>query len=407
MPSSRDSKRVIPAARWAVVVVSAAAAALAGCASPQPPHVPPPPGEGGAGGGTGFGGSGGGGFGGSGGMTGGVGGSGGGGTGGSGGRGGTGGSGGTTADAAAGGRGGSPPPVDAAGGRGGQGGGGTGGTPADGPAPSYEAGSKTLPAPPATWMEHWFEHNQLVKLVEYDDHAAIYFDDDVPRAQAGWLLSFISRTWQYSKKHYGDMGMDPRVYSIHHQGRYSGGHPEYWYSASHDNRNVSDCGPGPWNEGAYDVPSHEIGHIVESTAFGMQRSPSFRVWGDSKWAEIYQYDLYVGLGMTDQAQRVLTRFMNQTDSFPRAGTRWFRDWYYPLWRDHGRTQLLSRYFQLLAMHFPKNGTRYSRDLNFGEYVHFMCGAAAFDCKAQATMAFGSDWEAQYQKARTDFPGVTY
>ena len=131
------------------------------------------------------------------------------------------------------------------------------------------------------------------------------------------------------------------------------------------------------------------------------------MWGDSKWAEIYQYDLYLGLGMTRDAQRLFTRFMNTTDNFPRAGSRWFRDWYYPLWKDHGGSQMLSRFFQLLAMHFPKNGRRYSRNLNFGEYVHFMCGAATFDCVAQATLAFGNAWMPQYQQARTEFPAITY
>ena len=280
-----------------------------------------------------------------------------------------------------------------------------------GDAGGIEAGARTLPPPQAEWQEHWFEpHNQLLRLVGYDDHAAIYFDPDVPPQQATWLLPFVSRIWQYSKQVYGEnFGPDPRINQISHQGRYSGGHPGYWYSASHDNKNVSDCGPGPWNErgGAYDIVSHEIGHVVESTNNGMQGSPGFGVWGDSKWAEIYQYDLYVGLGMTAHAQLVFDRFMGQVDNFPRAGSRWFRDWYYPLWRDHGKTEMLSRFFQLLAAHFPKNGRRYSGRLNFGEYVHFMCGAAAFNCVQQATTAFGNAWMAQYQTARTQFPMITY
>jgi hypothetical protein len=284
-----------------------------------------------------------------------------------------------------------------------------------------EAGARTLPPPQAEWREHWAAepHNQLLKLVGYDDHAAIYFDDDVPREHATWMLSFISRTWQYTKKVYGEnFGPDPRIYQVSHQGKYGGGHPSYWYSASHDNRNVSDCGPGPWDErsGVYDIPSHEIAHVVESTNNGTQESVGFGtpnaqltggIWGDSKWAEIYQYDLYLGLGMTQEAQRLFNRFMNTTDSFPRAGTRWFRDWYYPLWKDHGGSQMLSRFFQLLAQHFPKNGSRFTRRLNYGEYIHFMCGAAAFDCTQQATTAFGNAWVAQHQKARTDFPAVTY
>ena len=59
------------------------------------------------------------------------------------------------------------------------------------------------------------------------------------------------------------------------------------------------------------------------------------------------------------------------------------------------------------MHFPKTGRRYNGNLNFGQYVHFMCGAAAFDCHALAVQAFGNAWEAEYQSARTQFPAVTY
>ena len=266
--------------------------------------------------------------------------------------------------------------------------------------------------PPATWQEHWFEHNQVVKLLAYDEHAAIYVDDDVNRAAAGWLLPFMSRLWQYTKQTYGQsFGSDPRIYSIHHQGRYSGGHPSTYLDQSHDNRNVSDCGPGPWNEGAVDLPSHEVAHVVEGGNNAMLGSPAFPIWKDSKWAEIYQYDVYLALGMPADAQRLFTKFTNTTDSFPRPGTRWFRDWFFPLWKDHGGAQVMVRFFKLLSLHFPKRagGRSYARDLNWGEYIHFTSGAAGVDLKARATTAFGwpAEWEAQYQKARTDFPAVTY
>jgi hypothetical protein len=270
------------------------------------------------------------------------------------------------------------------------------------------------PMPPATWQEHWFEHVQNVKLIAFDDHAAIYADDDVDRQSASWLLPFMSRLWQYSKNTYGAFGNDPHIYSIHHQGRYSGGHPSTYFDASHDNRNVSDCGPGPWGMGAVDLPSHEVAHVVEGANNGVHGSPAFPIWRDSKWAEIYQYDVYLALGMTADAQRLHTRFSATTDSFPRAGTRWFRDWFFPLYRDRGGIQVMVRFFRLLAMHFPKantagGGRRYTRDLNFGEYVHFTSGAAGADLKPLATTAFGwpAEREAEWAKARADFPGVTY
>jgi hypothetical protein len=274
--------------------------------------------------------------------------------------------------------------------------------------------SRTMPAPPATWMEHWFEHVQNLKLVDYNDDVAVYFDDDVPRTGTEWILPFMTRLWQYSKRTY-NLPPDSRnrLFTIFHQGKYGGGHPSTYFDASHDNRNVTDCGPGPWvSQGTgsvLDIPSHEAGHVVESANNGFHGSPAFPIWGDSKWMEFYQYDAYQALGLTADAQRVFTRFTNTTDNFPRAGTRWFRDWFYPLWRDHGHAQVMVSFFKLLSMHFPKSGTNYMRNLNMGEFVHFMSGAAGTNLKDLATTAFG--WspttEMQFTQARTTFSAITY
>jgi hypothetical protein len=140
---------------------------------------------------------------------------------------------------------------------------GSGGSSGAAPAATCPGG----PTPPATWQEHWFEHVQNVKLIQYDDCAAIYFDGDMDEKQAEWIFPFVRDVWKYSLATYGSMGPE-RVYAIFHQGKYSGGHPSYYYDASHDNRNVSDVGGNNWNPGNWDVTSHELGHIVESTASG-------------------------------------------------------------------------------------------------------------------------------------------
>ena len=264
-----------------------------------------------------------------------------------------------------------------------------------------------LPPPPDTWREHWFEHNQLLKLVDYNDDVAMYFDDDVTRAGTEWILPFMTDLWRYSKETYGEMGTD-RLYIIFHQGKYSGGHPSTYFDDDHDNRNVTDCGPGPWQDG-YDIPSHEAGHIVESTLHGFHGSPQFGIWGDSKWMEFYQYDAYKALGLDAEADRVFAKFTSTSDDFPRPNTHWFRDWFYPLWRDHGHAQVMAKYFQLLAQHYPKSGQDYAHDMNFGEFVHFMSGAAGTNLKSLATTAFG--WpaavDAQFTAARAAFPQITY
>jgi hypothetical protein len=268
-----------------------------------------------------------------------------------------------------------------------------------------------LPAPPAMWMEHWFEHVQNLKLVAYNDDVAIYFDDDTQGAD--WIFPFMTKLWRYTKATY-DMGPEAqnRLFSIHHTGKYGGGHPSTYFDTSHDRRNVSDVGPGPWGSMsgfAIDGPSHESGHVVESANNGVHGSPAFPLWQDSKWMEFFQYDAYVGMGMTADAKRLFDTFTATTDGFPRAGTHWFRDWFYPLWRDHGHAQVMVKFFKLLATHFPKNGNSYSRDMNWGEFVHFMSGAAGTDLKELATTAFGwpAERDAQFNKARADFPMITY
>jgi hypothetical protein len=281
---------------------------------------------------------------------------------------------------------------------------GSGGSSGAAPAATCPGG----PTPPATWQEHWFEHVQNVKLIQYDDCAAIYFDGDMDEKQAEWIFPFVRDVWKYSLATYGSMGPE-RVYAIFHQGKYSGGHPSYYYDASHDNRNVSDVGGNNWNPGNWDVTSHELGHIVESTASHTKYgSPAFGLWGDSKWMEFYQYDVYVALGMTDHAKVVFDRFTAASDDFPRAGTRWFRDWFYPLWRDHGHAQVMVRFFGLLEKYYAAQNKRMGA-MNWGEYIHFTSGAAETDLKALATTAFGwpAEWDTQLQQAKQKYPQITY
>ncbi len=210
--------------------------------------------------------------------------------------------------------------------------------------------------PPSTWQEHWFDHRQLLRLYHDDEDCAIYTDPDVRLAQVRWLPGYIGQAWRYSKATYGDaFGPDPRIYSIHHAGRHGGGHAGYYVSPVHDHRNVSDCGLDSWREGnalAPELPAHEIGHTVESANNGTHGSPAYEIWGDSKWAEFYIYDLYTALGMRRHARRVHRQFIGNADDFPRPGTRWFRDWFYPLWRDCGQAAVMARFFSAAGRALP-------------------------------------------------------
>jgi hypothetical protein len=266
-------------------------------------------------------------------------------------------------------------------------------------------------AVPTTWQEHWFEHDQLLSLVASDDTVAIYFDKDVDRAQAAWVAPYASQLWKYALGAYGSMGPG-RLYVVFHFNRYLGCHFANHYDPSHDDRNVIDCGFSSYDEVEWrrDI-DHMSALVVEATNNGRDGSPARTLWGDSKWAEFYRYDMYRG---TDQlavaeAAYALWTADGWTDSFPVEGTHWFRDWFYPLWRDHGGAAVMSRFFSLLARDFPATGAAYARDMNWGEYVHFMSGAAGTDLEPLATSAFGwpAEWDAELRMARADFPGITY
>jgi hypothetical protein len=261
--------------------------------------------------------------------------------------------------------------------------------------------------PPATWTEHWFEHNQTLTRKFYDNDVAIYYDNDVNSAIT-WPYTYMGDVWRYTKSVYGNFGTENRLYAIFHTNKYSGGHPSTYFDASHDSRNVTDVGPGPWTNGSgndLDLNTHEVAHIVEGAAKGYHNSPAFGLWGDSKWAEIFIYDVYKGLNRTSDVTRWYNLMINGTDNFPQANTHWFRDWFYPIYNNYGGAQALNGYFTKLAQYFPKSGTNYSRSMNWGEFVHFWSGAAGINLKPLATAAFGwpASYETQFNQARIDFP----
>ena len=268
--------------------------------------------------------------------------------------------------------------------------------------------------PPDTWREHWFEHRELLHLAGLTSHVALYFDRDMNRDAKRWLLPYLDDAWRYTKQTYGDFGPDPLLYTVFHRDRHFGGHPGYYTDAMHDHRNTTDCGLQSYredDESVFGLVTHEIAHVVESVTNGCAGSPAFPIWGDSKWAEYFIHDVYVALGRHRWATHVANLFADGTDDFPRPGTRWFRDWWRPLRGSAGGgPQVMVRFFQLLAMHFPRGAdNRYTRDLTWGEYLHFTSGAARGDITELARRAFGwpNEWNAELECARAEFPAITY
>jgi len=274
--------------------------------------------------------------------------------------------------------------------------------------------STVTAVPPARWQEHWFDHTQNLVNVFKDQDVAVYFDNEVD-SSINWPFQYLGDVWRYTKRTYGNFGSESELYAVFHSGKYSGGHPSTYFDESHDYRNVIDCGSqatNAWVSGQgndLDIVTHEVAHIVEGASKGTHNSPAFPLWGDSKWAEIFNYDVYRGLGRTEDATRWYNMMITGRDNFPTANTYWFRDWFYPIYNNYGESAVLNNFFVVLSQNFPKNGNNYSRDLNWGEFVHFWSGAAGTNLKALATTAFGwpAEWEAQFNKARQDFPGVRY
>ncbi len=269
--------------------------------------------------------------------------------------------------------------------------------------------------PDSVWQEHWFEHKEALRLVDSNKDVAVFYDKNMPE-DLKWPTAIMGKCWAYVKKNYGEFGADPRLYVILHRASgkdYAGGHPSPYFDASHDNRNVIDCGLGNWQTPTGEqigMPIHEMGHIVTSASHGTKGSPSDVLWGDSKFMEIFNYDVLLNIGMKDEAKKVYEQMQNQQDDFPRAGTQWFKNWFFPIYSRYGKGKVLNNYFELLALNFPKSKSgRFTRDLNFGEFIHFWCGAAGVDLKETAELAFGWPpiYDTQLAQAKKEFYRVTY
>lgn len=268
-------------------------------------------------------------------------------------------------------------------------------------------------APPATWEEKWLDHRLELSLVYYDDDVAIYYDDDVDRSVT-WTYKFMGDVWRYVVSVYGDFGTENRLYAVFHGGTYSGGRTGNIFDEATSYRSLSDVTSGDWSSMSgwnIDAHVHEVGHVVEGSSHGVHESPAFDIWKDSKWAEIFQYDVYKGLGMDAEADRIYQLYINGYDDFPRENTYWFRDWFYPIYDQYGEASVLNKFFELLAAYFPKtsNGDKYARRMNWGEFVHFWSGAAGTDLKPLAEEAFGwsDEWDDQLYTAKIEYDKITY
>ncbi|MEM4246446.1 MAG: Ig domain-containing protein [Candidatus Bathyarchaeia archaeon] len=249
------------------------------------------------------------------------------------------------------------------------------------------------------------ESEDAVRCAYYDDNVAIYFDKRMEEKEASWIYGFMSEVAHYVASHYGDIRSN-RLYAVLFKERHLGGRPGYYYDGCQGIRqNVVYLGSKCWDQNCdwvRDAILHEVAHIVESTVHGRMFSPAFRLWGDSKWSEFFEYAFYNETGRYKDALRRFNDFINTTDDFPRPGTCWFRDWFYPLWLGYGGSKVMSNFFKLVGQYWDC-----AKSMNWGEFIHFMSAAAGDDLRALASAAFGwpGEWSLLFMKARVDYPDL--
>lgn len=281
-----------------------------------------------------------------------------------------------------------------------------------------------LSEPPATIRDFIRPGGPAVNRVFSDDEIAVYFGEGMD-PKVDWMHGYIRDVWRIIKRTYGSFGPDPRIYVVAHANKqFNYATINNRFDAGFGYRNVIDLGGAwDWHKPAqlnYEVITHELSHIVEGGSKNTQESPSFEFWGDGPWAEIFIFDIYTKLGKKDWADDWYKRMQTSRNSHYGGGEKFFffRDWFYPIYSQHGGAKLFDRYFTLLAEKFPKkdvsvaDGAKakcYARRATYGEVLHFFSAAAGADLRKQYVTAFGWDGkiEQQWTKARADFPMLKY
>lgn len=264
-------------------------------------------------------------------------------------------------------------------------------------------------SPARSLTENWSNHSDKIWRQYFDNDVAIYYDEAVKRPLE-WPYEFFKNTWKEVNKTYGTFGNENRLYAVFHNESKGATYVGTIFDSESGNRSLFDLAfNGSEMKGDnIDNPLLAISQIVETSSNGLKGSAAKAIWGDT-YSQIFLYDIYTDLQMQTEADRIFSLNNTKTSSFPKASTFWFRDWYYPIYKDHGGRMSLGNFFKLVAQFYPTNGDTYDHDMNMGEFVHFFSGATGEDLQALATTAFGwnDEWQEQLLDARADFPTLNY
>lgn len=261
-------------------------------------------------------------------------------------------------------------------------------------------------APDRILAQTWNNRNDTLYRQYYDDYVAVYYDDKVERPLE-WPYSFLNNLWEFTHDTYGKLG-NQRLYGVFH----TEGTPfnTTYFNEEHGGRNIIDI---PLNGSEItsdntDTIILEASQIVESATNNTYGSPASNLWGD-QWSQLYLYDVYSNLGMTADSLRVYEKNISTTVDYPSPGSNWFKDWFLPIYNDHGGSNALSRFFKISSERYPKLDGSYTSQMNMGEFVHFYSGSVGSDLQALAESAFGwtEEWAGELIQAKMDYPDMPY
>ncbi|KAI9089825.1 hypothetical protein DFS34DRAFT_654416 [Phlyctochytrium arcticum] len=260
----------------------------------------------------------------------------------------------------------------------------------------------------------------MTTRVSCNADVAVYMSStamNLPRITTRWIVPFYNKVWKFMKTTYGGCSLGTGESPV------SDGWSSWRVRFDNNSRNAFRHFLGQahngWAENDYGIKSLSMNLLcrhVEVGSQGVHETPAFSLWGGGKFADICTYDFFNRSGYASEAAQAYSQYAPEFQSdFPPGAVNayWFRDWYYPLWVEKGNTLAWHQtYFALLSQYFPasyvNNGynLKYSRQMNVGEYVHFMSATVGRNLAPMAQTAFNSGYDAtKFATARTTFPAL--
>ncbi len=263
-------------------------------------------------------------------------------------------------------------------------------------------------SPPRGLTEAANGHTEAVTRQYFDADAAIYYDPEVDR-EIIWPFNYFSEAWNYVKETYGGFGNENLLYVIAH-GEETAPFTRTIFDEDAAGRSILDIAVTESEPSAAkrDQIAFLMSTIVENSSNRVHLSPAAAVWQD-KFSEIFTYDLYMGMGSEQDAERVAGVYNERSANYPSENVFWFRDWFFPIYDTYGGSITLANFLNILSKNYPIDGTAYAGEMNMGQMVHFFSGATGEDLQLLAEQAFGwnDEWAFQLLQARAQFPNLSY